>query len=367
MKELFSNNIGKKLIENKGFIIVDTSAISALIMKYTLVKEKQGTLYLLNFADADILNFNNSEGIKENCHNEMSVFKVNTRANSIVYYKVFVSSSGLLPEVVSNILSYYKRSIIEKCTFVPVIVDLATNKITSGGDESIDRVGVLSTLYEGIDEKDNYTNLNDLEAVLKGVESENAYTSLEHKETSYKPYVTYFIMAINIIVFILMTMSGGTENLDVLTKFGAKVNSKIIQGEYWRLLTCAFIHIGIPHIVFNMYGLFNLGTIVEKIFGSKKYIFIYLCSALLGSIGSFIFSPAISAGASGAIFGLFGALLYLGQKNPKMFTTSFGINVLIVIGFNLIYGFSNSGIDNFAHIGGLIGGYISANIVGLKN
>jgi len=187
-----------------------------------------------------------------------------------------------------------------------------------------------------------------------------------YHEKPFKPIVTYSLIAINIVIFIAMELYGGSQNSEVLRKFGAKVNFLIINGEYWRFITSAFLHIGIPHIVFNMYGLYNLGSLVERIYGSKKYLFIYLMAALWGSAGSFIFSPVTSAGASGAIFGLFGALLYLGQKIPRIFSTSFGINILVVIGFNLIYGFTNSGIDNYAHICGLIGGYLCANITGLK-
>jgi len=179
-------------------------------------------------------------------------------------------------------------------------------------------------------------------------------------------FITYFLMAVNIVLFIIMELSGGTEDPNTLIRFGAKINSLIIKGQYWRFLTSAFIHIGLPHIAFNMYGLFNIGSLVESLYGHKKYVFIYLSAALWGSASSFVFSTIPSAGASGAIFGLFGALLYLGRKIPGLFSTSFGINILVVLGFNLFYGFTNTGIDNYAHIGGLIGGYMAASGAGLK-
>jgi rhomboid protease GluP len=161
-----------------------------------------------------------------------------------------------------------------------------------------------------------------------------------------------------------MEFSGGTQNPRVLMQFGMKINFLIIKGEYWRLISSAFIHIGIMHLIFNMYGLYSLGTLVENIYGTKKYVLVYFSAALWGSISSFIFSTNPSAGASGAIFGLLGAILFWGQKRPKILSTSFGINIIIVLVFNLINGFTTSGIDNYAHIGGLIGGFVAGLAAG---
>ncbi|MDI6619276.1 MAG: rhomboid family intramembrane serine protease [Clostridiales bacterium] len=181
-----------------------------------------------------------------------------------------------------------------------------------------------------------------------------------------KSPATNTLIAINVLIFLYIYANGGINSYEALVKYGAKINSLIVGGEYWRFFSSAFLHANLAHIAFNMYSLYNIGKLDESIFGSKKFIIIYFFSALSGSIFSFVFSNSPSIGASGAIFGLLGAVLYLCRKYPRILTSSFGINILVIIGLNIFYGLSNPQIDNFAHIGGLIGGYMSANITGLK-
>lgn len=178
-----------------------------------------------------------------------------------------------------------------------------------------------------------------------------------------RPFFTYLFIAIQVIVFLLMEVSGGSTNTSVLIQFGAKVNWLILEGEWWRLFVPIFLHIGLLHLFMNTLALYYIGITAEKIFGNFRFLFIYLFAGICGSIASLLFSPNISAGASGAIFGLFGALLYFGVIYPKLFFRTMGMNILFVIGINLVFGFSFSGVDNAGHIGGLIGGFIGAAIV----
>ncbi|MCQ6273701.1 rhomboid family intramembrane serine protease [Bacillus sp. V3B] len=178
-----------------------------------------------------------------------------------------------------------------------------------------------------------------------------------------KPFYTYIFIAIQLIIFFLMEAAGGSTHSSVLIEFGAKVNSLILEGEWWRLWTPIVLHIGLLHLVMNTLALYYLGPMVERLFGNSRFLFIYLFAGFSGSLGSLLFSPNISAGASGAIFGCFGALLYFGTVFPKLFFRTMGLNILIVIGINLVFGFSISGIDNAGHIGGLIGGFLAAAIV----
>jgi rhomboid protease GluP len=178
-----------------------------------------------------------------------------------------------------------------------------------------------------------------------------------------KPFYTYILIAIQVIVYFLMEAAGGSTESSVLVEFGAKVNSLILAGEWWRLLTPIVLHIGLLHLVMNTLALYYLGPTVERLFGRSRFLFIYLFAGFSGSLGSLLFSPNISAGASGAIFGCFGALLYFGTVVPKLFFRTMGLNILIVIGINLVFGFSMPGIDNAGHIGGLIGGFLAAAIV----
>lgn len=197
-----------------------------------------------------------------------------------------------------------------------------------------------------------------------GNEYNEAYVNLDRR----KPYVTYTLLGINIIAFILMNLVGYVYHLNQMEElilFGAKVNILISYGQYWRLLTAMFLHIGILHLFFNSYALYIYSPIVEGFYGKLKFIVVYLVSGLTGSLFSYMFSQNVSAGASGAIFGLMGSLLYFRQRHKLAFKRIFGPRLFIVIGFNLLYGFISSGIDNWGHIGGLIGGYLVGNAVGL--
>ncbi|HHV65498.1 MAG TPA: rhomboid family intramembrane serine protease [Peptococcaceae bacterium] len=171
-------------------------------------------------------------------------------------------------------------------------------------------------------------------------------------------YVTYTLIFINLVIFILMTIAGGTTNYMVLILFGAKVNPLIEAGQYWRLFTCIFIHIGFTHLLFNTYALIALGKFTEYLFGHKKYLFVYIFCGLCGSLFSYFFSPSISAGASGAIFGLLGSLVGYGWRNAFLWQSGLITNLLIVLGINLFLGFVFPGIDNYAHLGGLLGGLL---------
>ncbi|WP_338451633.1 rhomboid family intramembrane serine protease [Niallia oryzisoli] len=180
-----------------------------------------------------------------------------------------------------------------------------------------------------------------------------------------KPRFTYLFIAVQIIMFLLMEAAGGSTDSSVLIQFGAKANWLILEGEWWRLFTPIFLHIGILHLVMNTFALYYLGLTVERLFGNCRFLFIYLFAGFFGSLASLLFSQNISAGASGAIFGCFGALLYFGTAFPKLFFRTMGTNILVVIAINLAFGFSMSGIDNAGHIGGLIGGFLAAAMVHL--
>jgi len=180
-----------------------------------------------------------------------------------------------------------------------------------------------------------------------------------------KPFFSYLFIAIQIIVFLNMEFAGGSTNTSTLIKFGAKFNPLILGGEWWRFLTPIFIHIGLLHLLMNTLALFYLGTMVERLYGSLRFFVIYLIAGFTGVLASFLFSPNLSAGASGAIFGCFGALLYFGVSNPKLFWRTLGVNILVVLGINLAFGFTIPGIDNAGHIGGLIGGFAAAGILHL--
>ncbi len=182
-----------------------------------------------------------------------------------------------------------------------------------------------------------------------------------------KPTVTYLIILINLIVFGLMYVFGnGSENIDTLIKFGANYAPLTKSGEYYRLITSAFLHIGIIHLLCNLYALYVIGPQIEQFFGRVKYILIYLFSAIMGSLFTLVLSGdnTVSAGASGAIFGLFGAILYFGYTYRGYIGNAIISQIVPVILLNLFIGLTSTNIGNAAHIGGLVGGYVMSLALG---
>lgn len=183
-----------------------------------------------------------------------------------------------------------------------------------------------------------------------------------------KPVVTYFIMALCCLVFILMYIFGnGSFDNITLIDAGALFGPLVKSGQYGRLITAAFVHIGLLHLFFNMYALHILGPQLESFYGKLRYLIIYLFSALTGSLMSVMFNPeVIAAGASGAIFGLLGSMLYFGYHYRVYLGNAVQSRIIPVILINLVIGFTLAGIDQFAHIGGLIGGILISMAVGVK-
>lgn len=168
------------------------------------------------------------------------------------------------------------------------------------------------------------------------------------------PIFSYTILAVNVIVFLLDNRLLGGQ----LTNLGAKDNWQIAHGELWRLVTSMFLHGGYIHLAINSYSLYIIGPQVERSFGHWRFLAVYFLSGLAGSVASFALSPYRSIGASGALFGLVGALIPLLYLNRKILanTQKHINNLIMVIVLNLVVGFTASGIDNWAHIGGLLGG-----------
>jgi rhomboid protease GluP len=201
---------------------------------------------------------------------------------------------------------------------------------------------------------------------------------------------TFVFLAINVFIFLLMSFAapGGSENNAVLLAYGAKQNSLINAGEWWRLVTPVFLHIGWIHLLVNMYSLFILGPYVEKLYGSARFVFFWIATGVAGVVASYLASSSgmrsgvvarflfrggddiPSAGASGALFGLIGVLFVFGIKFrhelPEGFKRAFGTGMIPTILINLFIGYTIPNIDNAAHLGGFIAGAVLALFVGYK-
>ncbi|KRK83855.1 membrane-associated serine protease [Loigolactobacillus coryniformis subsp. torquens DSM 20004 = KCTC 3535] len=176
----------------------------------------------------------------------------------------------------------------------------------------------------------------------------------------------YFFLGLQILLFLVMTLFGGSQNSNVLVFFGAKVNILIQQGQWWRLIMPIFLHSGLMHIAVNSVTLYFIGMQIESLFGHWRFTLIYLLSGIVGNIASFVFNTGISVGASTALFGLFGAFFMLVEAfRQNTAIRAMGQQFALFIVLNLAFDLFNPGIDLAGHVGGLLGGFLVANIVGV--
>ena len=179
------------------------------------------------------------------------------------------------------------------------------------------------------------------------------------------PYITISIIIINIIYFIVIYARGALENSMLLMKYGASIPPFDIQGDYYRLLTSAFMHFDLKHLANNMIMLYFVGEYVEEALGKWKYAICYLLCAVGGNLVSNLYYISadeiiIAMGASGAVFGLAGALDYIVIRNKGHYKNLSIQRVIIFLILCIYSGVSNSGINNAAHVGGVITGFLTA-------
>lgn len=183
-----------------------------------------------------------------------------------------------------------------------------------------------------------------------------------------QPYMTYALIAANVALFLLLYTQGGPTSERALRSFGALSPRLVEDGQIWRLFTALFLHASVPHILFNMTSLFAVGTLAERLYGSTKFLAIYIGAGLIGSLTSFAFSVmsgqmnVLGVGASGAIFGVAGALvavrLHPSDVIPERLRQRVSTSMLPLVFISLIFAYLTPHIDNAAHVGGLLGGVL---------
>ena len=186
------------------------------------------------------------------------------------------------------------------------------------------------------------------------------------KESGWKgiPFVSVGLAAVNVIVFLVLTFLGDTEDAVFMVDHGAAYPELVIgKGEWYRLFTCMFLHFGIDHLMNNMVLLVVAGTQLERALGKIKYLMLYLAAGLgssLLSLGMMVKTGdlAVAAGASGAVYGIIGALLWVAIRNRGKFENLTTRGLVIMIGLCLYFGFTSTGVDNWGHVGGLVSGFI---------
>ena len=295
---------------------------------------------------------------------------------------------------IKNILSQIKRKTL---SFTINALNINLNEDPDVNEEGLKNVDNLS--ISNLDDVQNnkelleifpdmrngmYTSNDGLELLFNVTNDINARTERENARykrifSGKKCWFTYFVMIACLIMFAVefVLLKGNfkaTNAVDILGMLGANCGVYLQNGfsniltsltQSWRLVAYAFLHGGWMHIIMNMYSLFIIGPQTEARYGTKRFIFIYLISAICGALLSAGINPSVmSVGASGAIFGVLGALVYFGMKFRLYFKDSLLTRLIPVIVVNLIMSFL-PGIDASCHIGGLIGGYLAAMAVGI--
>lgn len=181
-----------------------------------------------------------------------------------------------------------------------------------------------------------------------------------------KNIITILLIGFNVIIFFVLSAIGTPEDGGFLVKYGAMFAPCVTEGkEYSRLFTAMFLHFDFQHLMNNMALLGALGMNLEPETGSIKLFLIYLFSGLGGNLLSLVFHAGqsnlvVSAGASGAVFGLMGAMVWLVIRNRGSFGCIYGQRILLMVGLSLYFGFVSTGVDNYAHVGGLVTGFLAA-------
>lgn len=365
----FFHNLYQKLLENEFKLIknfYDNESITENSLYIGLYKQIGPIAYFILIVNAD--NANKSDKENEKYENLYKNFKeyINNIYKEINIEKV-VSLNVIFAENVSDELKNFslQEDILYDAEILNLIwlVELSTSKLIVMGEQPDKIIDIEKYIKDSLNiEIDNKLE-ND-----KNISVYDVIDDIHKKEQTYiksnNNFFTFIILIINFLVFAVMELNGGSTNINILIKFGAIEPDKILfEHQYYRLFTAMFIHIGLTHLLANSLSLYIFGTRIEKYFGKNLFLVIYLISGIAASTSSLIFSRNVGAGASGAIFGLVGATLAYSRIKSKSLD---GFDLYFIILFAIVAisgGFMSFNVDNSAHIGGFITGYLLTYII----
>lgn len=276
----------------------------------------------------------------------------------IIFLNIVINCDidGSVNEFLNTFYFDSEKSRNDLCWFV----DYNDKRIISGENQPSVILNIHKIINNAFYDNENINGLNFYQI------SQNAEYKKENLLKSKDSFLTFIVLIINLIVFTIMELNGGSENINNLIDFGALYPERVFKnGEIFRLFTNMFVHIGLAHIAANSLSLYILGTRSERYFGKALFLSIYILSGIGASVMSVLFTNSISAGASGAIFGIMGAMLTHSIVRGKSMG---GFSAYFMVLFSLINigaGFFMSGVDNAGHIGGFLTGCITAFIYNL--
>ena len=312
----------------------------------------------------------------ENLEGPYKIVRINSKYihNDEQYNMDLFKMQFVIKQIKKKTLSF-KMNALNICLDLNDRVDLnkedkAIDTITVNNLSDIKKNKFLGDIYPKI-QTNKFKKTNDLDSIINVTDDINKKTEVENKKfeeifRSKNIVITKLLIGICIVAYFISLFLTDNYSLTLLL-LGANNRGLVLNGQVWRLITSAFLHGNLIHLAVNMYSLWVIGSQVETYLGKIKFLVIYLLSAIMGGAFSIVFlENSLSVGASGAIFGLMGSLLYFGYHYRLYLSNALTSQILPIVILNLLMGFTISGIDNAAHIGGLIGGYLATMIVGLK-
>ncbi len=246
------------------------------------------------------------------------------------------------------------------------VIDLGNHRIHPNVEQAEDFYGLRGLVEKALD--DTYIirdriQAEDVETNFAEYHEEKSEGLLGFFKKNYTKMNTIMV-TINVVVFFVLSFLGNVNDAAFMAAHGAMYAPYVLEdGEYYRLFTCMFLHFGIDHLMGNMIGLYFLGDNLERAVGKVKYLLIYFASGIIASAGSMLYyllirQPVVSAGASGAIFGVVGALLYVVIRNKGRLEDLTTSKIVVFIAFCIYSGITSRTVDNAAHLCGLIAGLL---------
>ena len=361
MSPIFIEKLIKRLIVKQDYILLPNEAGRIVIQPSINVLVKQDSQYVtyIQVIDADSLSV---ETINERLEQKDGTLLRMEEQGKVLAYSLFIFSKGMDEEKLKLIEESQRNHETEPKALKNFVVDTSNKEVRKLFSRPNTDRGLLKFITHVV-EKDSLEDCDEVPVETLVLHKKNDYQITYQVK---KPILTYGLIAINILVYLALVLYERTSGISygqLIIQFGAKVNSLILEGEYWRFITPIFLHGSLTHLLVNCYSLYIIGSLVERLYGRGRFIASYFIAGILGNLCSFLFVPGPSVGASGAIFGLMGILLYFGLERPLQFKVYFGSSIITSILINLVYGFTSTGIDNFAHLGGLIGGFLAIGIL----
>ena len=352
---------------NNVLEIDDTNMIAMKLLHY-FITEKNYTPIVLNGVDDEIW----LENLDEDC--EIVRIVIGHIHNEEQYKFDVFKTNRIIRKIKAKTFSF-RLNVLSIFLNLGIDVDL-TKELPKRGqavhitdEQDVKNNKLLLEAYPDLYKNISKNKETGADLFIKITDEINEHNYQDHTKTDKifmpkRAIITAILVFLNIAIFFVPLLLGKSDDVfRELAVFGPYIK----QGEYYRLLTGTFVHANIAHLAFNMYALWIIGVQLESFLGRWKYLFVYLFSAITASLLSITFSStSVSVGASGAIFGLLGSMVYFGYHYRVYLGTVIKSQIIPLIVLNLILGFLVPGIDNAAHIGGLIGGIFMTTAVGVQ-